>query len=125
MIPDLLCRAGSIPLAVPPQYLQEPGPVEDVAHPQPVGSRHVFHAQETDVLEGQVFAPDHRAGRDLAARAFEQLGYQAESATWRNAYLYAAQELRNGVMKLPPRPILSPDLLGAVDTNILFDFIAV
>jgi len=29
------------------------------------------------------------------------------------------------VMKLPPRPILSPDLLGAVSTDILFDFIAV
>ena len=69
--------------------------------------------------------PDNRAARDLAADAFEQLGYQAESATWRNAYLYGAQELRNGVRQLPPRPMLSPDLLVALTAQTLFDFIAV
>ena len=39
--------------------------------------------------------------------------------------LYAAQELRHGVIKLPPRPILSPDLLEAVATSTLLDFVAV
>ena len=78
------------------------------------------------VLYHVLFAdPANKDARHLAADAFEQLGYQAESATWRNAYLYAAQELRHGVVKLPPRPILSPDLLGAVATETLFDFIAV
>ncbi|MCH9671399.1 MAG: MBL fold metallo-hydrolase [Gammaproteobacteria bacterium] len=78
------------------------------------------------VLYHLLFAdPAHDGARHLAADAFEQLGYQAESATWRNAYLYATQELRQGVMKLPPRPILSPDLLGAVATETLFDFVAV
>jgi alkyl sulfatase BDS1-like metallo-beta-lactamase superfamily hydrolase len=78
------------------------------------------------VLYHVLFAdPDNTEGRHLAADAFEQLGYQAESATWRNAYLYAAQELREGVIALPPRPILSPDLLGAVATGTLFDFMAV
>ena len=73
-----------------------------------------------------VFAqPENRAARELAADAFEQLGYQAESATWRNAYLYGAQELREGVVRLPPRPILPPDLLAAVPTATLFDFVAV
>jgi alkyl sulfatase BDS1-like metallo-beta-lactamase superfamily hydrolase len=33
--------------------------------------------------------------RELCADAFEQMGYQAESATWRNAYLLAARELRS------------------------------
>jgi len=52
-----------------------------------------------------VFAePDNSEARELAADALEQLGYQAESATWRNAYLYAAKELREGVAELPPRP---------------------
>ena len=78
------------------------------------------------VLYHLLFAePDNERGRSLAADAFDQLGYQAESATWRNAYLYAAQELREGVIKLPPRPILSPDLLGAVATDTLFDFVSV
>jgi alkyl sulfatase BDS1-like metallo-beta-lactamase superfamily hydrolase len=30
----------------------------------------------------------------------EQLGYQSESATWRNAYLMGAYELRNGSLQL-------------------------
>ena len=41
--------------------------------------------------------PDHGEARELAATAHVQLGYGAENATWRNAYLSAAQELRNGV----------------------------
>ncbi|MGN0586301.1 MAG: alkyl/aryl-sulfatase, partial [Oscillospiraceae bacterium] len=44
-----------------------------------------------------VFAdPDNTDARLLCADALEQLGYQAESGTWRNAYLTAALELRNG-----------------------------
>ncbi|WP_119419155.1 alkyl/aryl-sulfatase [Desertibaculum subflavum] len=73
-----------------------------------------------------VFAePDNAEARELGADALEQLGYQAESATWRNAYLYGARELRGGVMQLPPRPILSPDLIRAVTTDTFFDFMAV
>lgn len=45
-----------------------------------------------------VFAePDNRAARELQADALEQLGYQAENATWRNFYLVGARELREGV----------------------------
>ena len=73
-----------------------------------------------------VFAePDNEAARSLAADAFEQLGYQAESATWRNAYLYGAQELREGIARLPARPPLSPDLVSAVGIDILFDYLAI
>ena len=41
--------------------------------------------------------PDHGEARELSAAAHTQLGYGAENATWRNAYLSAAQELRDGV----------------------------
>ena len=69
-----------------------------------------------------VFAePDNKAARDLAADAFEQLGYQAESATWRNAYLYGAQELREGVA----RPSPSPDLVSALGIDILLEYLAI
>ena len=51
-------------------------------------------AQITNTL---VFAdPENMDARYLCADALEQLGYQAESGPWRNAYLCAAQELRNG-----------------------------
>ena len=44
-----------------------------------------------------VFAdPKNQDARYLCADALEQLAYQAESGTWRNAYLCAAQELRSG-----------------------------
>ena len=69
--------------------------------------------------------PGNQAARNLAADAFEQLGYQAESGTWRNAYLYGAQELRNGVIEMPARPLLSPDLTDALDCSTLFDYMAV
>ncbi len=51
-------------------------------------------AEVTNVL---VYAdPENTAAKLLCADALEQLGYQAESGTWRNAYLSAAMELRNG-----------------------------
>jgi len=54
-----------------------------------------------EVVGHVVFSdPSNTAARELQAAAFEQLGYQAESATFRNAYLTGAQELRHGH---PPR----------------------
>ena len=51
-------------------------------------------AEITNVI---VFAdPANEAARLLCADALEQLGYQAESGPWRNAYLTAALELRYG-----------------------------
>ena len=43
--------------------------------------------------------PDNMEAKHLLADTFEQLGYQAESANWRNMYLAGAMELRNGVNK--------------------------
>lgn len=51
-----------------------------------------------EVLTHLVFAePDNGAARELLARAYDQLGYQAESGPWRDAYLSGAWELRHGV----------------------------
>ena len=51
-------------------------------------------AELTNML---VFAdPENTEARLLCADALEQLAYQAESGTWRNAYLSAVQELRFG-----------------------------
>lgn len=53
-----------------------------------------------ELLNHVVFADsDNKAAKELLARTYEQLGYQSESATWRNSYLTAAQELRQG----PPK----------------------
>ncbi|MFM7618114.1 MAG: alkyl/aryl-sulfatase [Actinomycetes bacterium] len=52
-----------------------------------------------EVVNHLVFAdPTNTAARALQADALEQLGYQSESATFRNAYLQGAQELRHGTL---------------------------
>jgi len=62
----------------------------------------------TQAMHHLVFAqPDFVPGRELLADAMEQLGYQAESSTWRNAYLLGAMEIRRDPSKpRAPRPIL-------------------
>jgi alkyl sulfatase BDS1-like metallo-beta-lactamase superfamily hydrolase len=40
--------------------------------------------------------PSSKAAKALLAQTYEQMGYGSEAATWRNAYLTGAQELRNG-----------------------------
>jgi alkyl sulfatase BDS1-like metallo-beta-lactamase superfamily hydrolase len=78
------------------------------------------------VMKEVVYAePDNEAARALCADALEQMGYQAESATWRNAFLYGAQELRHGVFKLPARGLMSADTLAGLSTDIFFDSMAI
>src|SRR6202166_3511362 len=73
-----------------------------------------------------VFAdPDNQAARALLADTFEQLGYAAESATWRNAYLFGAQELRHRMPKASPRPPMPRETLAALRTGQLWDVLAV
>ncbi len=69
------------------------------------------------VMDQVVFAdPSNQEARSLAADAFEQLGYLAESATWRNAYLLGAQELRSGVRGgARSVPGVSPQVLPVLD----------
>jgi linear primary-alkylsulfatase len=73
-----------------------------------------------------VFAdPDNQAARAMLADTLEQLGYAAESATWRNAYLFGAQELRQGMPKTPPRPPLPIETVAALRTGQLWDLLGI
>lgn len=77
-------------------------------------------------LSHLVFAePDNQAARALLADTFEQLGYATESATWRNAYLFGAQELRLGMPKTSPRPPMPRETLAALRTEQLWDMLSV
>lgn len=79
-----------------------------------------------ELLGKLVYAePDNDQARALLADTFEQLGYQAECATWRNAYLYAAQELRQGVMEMTISRTLGPDLMQAMSVSTMLDFLGV
>lgn len=72
------------------------------------------------VLKNVVMAdPENTEAKNLLADAYEQLGYQAESANWRNIYLVGASELRNGINK-----DLSPlDVSGIINHMPIEDFL--
>ncbi len=79
-----------------------------------------------EVVNHLVFAdPENDDARALQADALEQLGYRAESGQWRNFYLTAAQELRNGVNRRLSVRTLSPDMLASVTLDDLMDYLAV
>ena len=74
----------------------------------------------SDLLQQLVFAkPNLSEAKGLLADSYEQQGYQSESAIWRNQFLVAANELRNG------RPdnfaTQSADLIAAIPTTLLLD----
>lgn len=74
-----------------------------------------------EVMRHVVFAdPGNAEARALGADAFEQLGYLAESATWRNAYLLGAQELRQGPPAARPSS-LDPEMVQAMPAGSVFD----
>lgn len=78
-----------------------------------------------EVLKHVVFAdPSNQAARRLQADALEQLGYQTESATWRNAYLTGATELRDGPPKAGRRTA-SADVLRAMTDAMFLDYLAI
>ena len=78
-----------------------------------------------EVVSHLVFAdPDNTAARHLLADTFEQLGYLAECATWRNSYLLGAAELRREISNVT-RGHLGRDTLCVLATQELFDLIAV
>ena len=63
--------------------------------------------------------------RRLGAEALEQLGCAAESATWRNAYLLGALELRQGQPATGARAPVSPDVVRAMSLDLFFDYLGV
>ena len=79
-----------------------------------------------EIMTEVVFAnPANHEARHLAADAMEQLGYQTESATWRNAYLQGAHELRNGLPQTLIRTPVSADVVKALSVPLFFDYLGV
>ena len=79
-----------------------------------------------ELLNHLVFAnPENAEARNLQADTLEQLGYQAESSTFRNAYLMGAQELRQGPPPAARTKIRAKGLLMAMTIQQVFDTLAV
>jgi alkyl sulfatase BDS1-like metallo-beta-lactamase superfamily hydrolase len=79
-----------------------------------------------EVMSHVVFAdPTNVAARNLGADALEQLGYQSESAIWRNQYLSAAYELRNGNPVQGGSGTANADTINAMPIGSYFDYLGV
>ena len=80
-------------------------------------------AEITNVI---VYArPDNIAARLLCADALEQLGYQSESGTWRNAYLTAAKELRDGNQTSKTKMASGGEITAYLPASMIFDYMAI
>jgi len=79
-----------------------------------------------ELLNRAVFAePDNGAAKALLAKVYDQLGYQAESAPWRDFYLTGAYELRHGGPDAGISPAVMKEVLLATPVANFFDSMAV
>lgn len=106
------------------EYLGDADKVLDMARKDYDNGEYQWVAQITNTL---VFAdPENKDARLLCADALEQLGYQAESGAWRNAYLTAAYELRNGTDNYPDTivGVTGATALG-MSTETMIDYLGI
>ncbi len=79
-----------------------------------------------EIVNHVVFAePNNKEALHLQADTLEQLGYQTENAGWRNSYLSAAFELRHGVPTKAKATTFGSDIINAISTELLFDYLGV
>ncbi|MBK1873589.1 MBL fold metallo-hydrolase [Marinobacter sp. 1-3A] len=79
-----------------------------------------------ELLNHVVFAqPNNEQATALLAKVYDQLGYQAESAPWRNFYLTGAYELRHGGPTEGIKPVAMKDVLLNTPVSLFFDSMAV
>ena len=103
------------------EYLGDTERVLEMAYKDFLAGEYQWVAEITNIL---VYAdPQNMAARYLCADALEQLGYQSESGTWRNAYLTAALELRIGNLKDESKLAKgSADILANLTVEMLLDY---
>lgn len=105
------------------EYLGDTDRVLEMAKADYDKGEYQWVAEITNVI---VYAePDNTAARLLCADALEQLGYQAESGTWRNAYLTAAYELRDLRETDGEISIQSGVMLANISADNIFDYIGI
>ncbi len=76
-----------------------------------------------EILNHLVFAdPENQKAKALLADSYEQMGYQTESAIWRNYYLTGAAELRG--LTLSHLALASPDIVASMPTASFLDLLA-
>jgi alkyl sulfatase BDS1-like metallo-beta-lactamase superfamily hydrolase len=112
------------PAAVGPRYVELAGGPDALLASAQVAYDGGDYRWVAELVNHLVFTdPTNQAARSLQAAALEQLGYQSESATFRNAFLTGAQELRHGTP--PRRDAMKRGYLHAMTIGQLLDATAV
>lgn len=79
-----------------------------------------------ELMNHAVFAePDHTQAKTLLAKVYDQLGYLAESAPWRDFYLTGAYELRHGAPEEGISPAMMKEVLLETPVSYFFDSMSV
>ncbi len=106
------------------EYMKDTDQVLKMAREDFEKGEYQWVAQITNTL---VYAqPDNQDARYLCADALEQLGYQAESGAWRNAYLTAAYELRHGTEDYPETTAGSTGAIAlGMSTETMLDYLGI
>jgi alkyl sulfatase BDS1-like metallo-beta-lactamase superfamily hydrolase len=79
-----------------------------------------------ELLNHAVFSdPDNDEAKVLLAKVYDQLGYQAESAPWRDFYLTGAYELRHGAPEEGISPAVMKNVLLKTPVENFFTSMAV
>lgn len=105
------------------EYLGDTDKVLEKARDDFEAGEYQWVAELTSVI---VYAqPDNQDARYLCADALEQLGYQAESGAWRNAYLTGAYELRHGTGDYPDTAVGGTGAASLyMSTETMLDYLA-
>ena len=112
------------PVEAGKKYVEYMGGTEELIEKATTAFEEGDYRWVVQVMNHAVFAdPTNTKVRNLQADAFEQLGYQSESGTWRNAYLTAARELRYGSLRIPAS--MGRQIAHAITIDQLFDMIGV
>ena len=108
------------------RYVQLAGGIESLLEQACAACEQGDYRWAAELASHAVFAePENADALECNAQALEQLGYQSESAVWRNLYLVGAHELRHGPP--PPRPgrhVASADVARALSIEQLWDAMA-
>lgn len=114
------------PVEAARRFVELAGGAEAIRERLQVSYRAGDYRWVAEVTNKLVFAdPTDRAARELGARALEQLGYQSENPTWRNAFLNAAMELVQGPPTTTMSSLANLDVVSAMTPELLLDYLGI
>jgi alkyl sulfatase BDS1-like metallo-beta-lactamase superfamily hydrolase len=84
------------------------------------------YLQAIEILNKLAYGqPGNTECKELLADCYEQVGYQQESSSLRNAFLAGAFELRNGIPAGASPKSSGPDMIRAMETGLWLDFLGI